>query len=241
MTQSIMRRCLIFWVLVHQTSSFVMSPVITSFSSLIPNRIYSQPDDRRGLEGPEEYKNVFTKIASAFLKKQVNSEVTTFDSINWKANKKKQMNRTRMISELKKLLPKNEWFVTGKVEPGLFSDSFKFQDPDVKVAGIESYARGVRKIFNQKSSRAKILSIEEGTKENMITVTWRLSGGVNIFNGLEIKPYIVYTDYLLSDGLDDKGLIVFQEDRFSIPGWDILLSALFPILRPLLSAPAPDS
>ena len=57
--------------------------------------------------------------------------------------------------------------------------------------------------------------------------------------GIEIKPYIVYTDYLLSVAKEDKGLIIFQEDRFSLPGYDIILSALFPFLRPILAPPAP--
>jgi hypothetical protein len=71
-----------------------------------------------------------------------------------------------------------------------------------------------------------------------LTVTWRLSGGVNIGPGLKIKPYVVYTDFKVSP---KDGLIVFQEDRFSIPGYDILLSALFPFLiGNILSKPAPD-
>ena len=49
----------------------------------------------------------------------------------------------------------------------------------------------------------------------------------------------MYTDYILSTDKGDKGLIVFQEDRFSLPGYDIILSALFPLLRPLLAPPAP--
>jgi len=42
-----------------------------------------------------------------------------------------------------------EWFVTGNVNPIYFSDDFEFQDPDVKLSGIESYARGVNKLFDQ--------------------------------------------------------------------------------------------
>ena len=89
------------------------------------------------------------------------------------------------------------------------------------------------------------------TTPNTITVAWRLSGSVNIglfvnlylstssianFNfdflsiagpGLNIKPYVVFTDLTISP---KDGLIVKQKDRFSIPGYDIVLSALFPFL-----------
>ena len=48
----------------------------------------------------------------------------------------------------------------------------------------------------------------------------RLSGNVNIAFGLSIKPYIVYTDFVLDS---ESSLIMSQEDCFSIPSWDILL------------------
>ena len=97
-----------------------------------------------------------------------------------------------------------------------------------KLTGIEEYARGVLKLFDQSTSRAEIIScIVNTTVPNTITITWRLSGGVNIGPGLTIKPYICYTDFTIDES---TGLITFQEDRFDIPGWDILLSALFPFL-----------
>jgi len=91
------------------------------------------------------------------------------------------------------------------------------------------YAKGVQKIFDQTTSRAQIIStLPSATAPNTITVTWRLSGRVNIGpSGLPIKPYICYTDFTIDE---ESGLIVFQEDRFDIPGWDILISALFPFL-----------
>ncbi len=40
-------------------------------------------------------------------------------------------------------------------------------------------------------------------------MTWRLEGSVNVGPGLEIKPYIVYSDL----GLNKEGLVASQEDR----------------------------
>ena len=124
------------------------------------------------------------------------------------------------------------------MNPIYFDDNFQFQDPDVKLTGIEDYARGVKKLFSQ-DSRAQIIScVVNTTTPNTITVTWRLSGGVNIGPGLDIKPYICYTDFTVDE---NSGLVVFQEDRFDIPGWDILLSALFPFLIGKVTAPpAPE-
>jgi hypothetical protein len=117
------------------------------------------------------------------------------------------------------------------VNPSYFSDEFRFQDPDVKVNGIGDYSKGVYKLFNQATSRAEIISTvindEVSTPEKpIITCTWRLSGGVNIGFGLEIKPYTVFTDFTI----DPKtSLIVFQEDRFDLPSWDILLRCVWKI------------
>ena len=43
--------------------------------------------------------------------------------------------------------------------------------------------------------------------------------------GLKIKPYVVTTTFKVREGL-----VCFQEDEFSIPGWQILLGAVAPWL-----------
>ncbi|GAX13965.1 hypothetical protein FisN_5Lh126 [Fistulifera solaris] len=132
-------------------------------------------------------------------------------------------------------LYEREWFVTGNVNPIYFSETFLFQDPDVRLEGIEAYARGVNKLFDQETSRAEIISTKVNPDvPNTITCTWRLSGKANIGPGLTIKPYIVYTDLKIDP---ESGLIVFQEDRFNLPQWDILLSSLFPFLIGVVTAP----
>ena len=93
----------------------------------------------------------------------------------------------------------------------------------------------MRKLFDQETSRAEIIKTEvNNTVPNTITCTWRLSGRVQIGPGLPIKPYIVYTDFTVDP---ETGLCIFQEDRFSIPGWDILVSAIFPFLVGKVTAP----
>ena len=125
--------------------------------------------------------------------------------------------------------------MTGQVNPIYFSDDFVFQDPDVRLETIEKYARGVNQLFNQKTSRAEIIStLVNPDRPNTITCTWRLSGDADIGPGLTIKPYIVYTDFTVNP---DTGLIVFQENRFDLPQWDILLSSLFPFLIGKVTAP----
>mmetsp|Transcript_14998 Transcript_14998/g.19004 ORF Transcript_14998/g.19004 Transcript_14998/m.19004 type:complete len:275 (+) Transcript_14998:67-891(+) len=201
-------------------------------------------------QGGMEYKNAATSILSNFMGKEskgqgdgdANDSMGMNDSsflskIDFTAPKISNVPLETLASMLDAELYEREWFVTGNVNPIYFSDEFEFQDPDVKLSGIEEYAKGVNKLFDQETSRAEIIStvVNENTP-NTITVTWRLSGKVNIGPGLTIKPYICYTDFKV----DSDGLIVFQEDRFDIEQWDILLSALFPFLiGKVTSQPAP--
>ena len=201
-----------------------------------------------------EYKNMATSILSNFMNTNESKDAVELDStqeakqensnpvlskIDFNAPKISKVSIETLASMLDAELYEKEWFVTGNINPIYFDDDFEFQDPDVKVNGIEDYAKGVNKLFDQQTSRAEIISTEVNKDlSNMITVTWRLSGKVNIGPGLEIKPYICYTDFVVDT--EGSGLITSQEDRFSIPQWDILLSALFPFLiGKVTSEPAP--
>jgi hypothetical protein len=189
----------------------------------------------------EQYTNSITQLLGLFISKERTGSYNAknsfkFESIDFSVKKRKGMTLNSMAKELDTLLRIREWFVTGNVDPSLFSDSFEFKDPDVTLKGIESYARGVNKLFNQKKSRAEIISTDIDTTINTIKVTWRLEGAVNIGPGISIKPYVVYTDFRFDP---KEKLIVYQEDKFSIPGYDILLSGLFPFLRPFLAPEAP--
>jgi len=197
-------------------------------------------------ENDKEYRNVPTQLLSNFLPKDkddgnIANGADTSDplaEIDFNAPKIQKKSLEELAAILDYELYEKEWFVTGIVNPIYFADDFEFQDPDVKIDGIEEYAKGVNKLFDQVSSRADIIStVVNTTIPDTITVTWRLSGKVNIGPGLSIKPYIVYTDFVV----DPSGLIISQEDRFGLPGWDILLSAFFPFLiGKVTAAPAPE-
>jgi len=181
----------------------------------------------------EEYRNPATKFLSGFMQnddtmmtKSDTDDINDRDIIDFQAPKILPSTSLKTLAAaLDYELTEKEWFVSGDVNPSYFSEDFEFQDPDVKVSSIEDYSKGVRKIFNQSTSRAEILSTvvneEVSTLERpVITCTWRLSGGVNIGFGLNIKPYIVCTDFTIDP---ISSLIIFQEDRFGLPSWDILL------------------
>lgn len=174
----------------------------------------------------EEYRNSITQVLSNFMQKDTMPTVDPLSNIDFGSPKiPPTTSLETLAAALDYELIEKEWFVTGKVNPIYFSDEFEFQDPDVQLKGIEEYARGVLRLFDQKTSRAEIISTVVNTttstpEKPIITCTWRLSGNVNIGFGLPIKPYIVYTDFVVDP---QTSLIIFQEDRFDIPSWDILL------------------
>mmetsp|Transcript_6079 Transcript_6079/g.17270 ORF Transcript_6079/g.17270 Transcript_6079/m.17270 type:complete len:307 (+) Transcript_6079:68-988(+) len=224
----------------HYPAGKIRIPRSRSVSLLMKNEIDSETKSSKiGSESTvEEYRNVATQILSNFMQNdsmesssdENNRATATIDFLAPKISPSTSLET--LVAALDYELTEKEWFVTGNVNPSYFSEDFKFQDPDVKVESIEDYSRGVQKIFNQSTARAEIISTvvnEEVSSPDkpVITVTWRLSGGVNIGFGLDIKPYIVYTNFVVDP---TTSLIVFQEDRFDNPSWDILLSALFPVL-----------
>ena len=184
----------------------------------------------------EKYFNPVAAALSNFISKEPEIIVDSLDKINWNARKRKKTSLETLRKDLDKVVSRNQFFVTGMVEPSLYSNNFSFSDPDVAIKGIQEYARGVAKIFSAGTTAELISSEVSDVTEGIITITWRLEGRVNIGAGLPIKGFVVYSDFCV--GTD--GLIYFQKDRFSLSGIDILMSAFFPFLNGVVTAaPAP--
>jgi len=130
---------------------------------------------------------------------------------------------------LDKALREDIWFVSGRVRKEFFAPGFRFEDPDVKLEGIDAYGRGVASLFDQDKTRAEILDVTaSGPRE--IRVRWRLAAVVGLPPTLpirlataELEPYVV-TSILHLDG---TGQIDFQKDEFDRPTSDLLKSARF--------------
>ena len=165
--------------------------------------------------GEEDYVNPVTEFLGRFIPKQAPLEL----GVDWD-RPKTPMPLGDLAQALDRGLRANEWFVTGRVLPELFGDDFKFEDPDVSLTGIQNYAEGVARLFGD-DARCEVIACAPRGED--IAVDWRLSGSVRVGPGATIKPYVVHTTFRVRGGL-----VVFQEDEFSIPGWQILLGVLLP-------------
>ena len=172
----------------------------------------------------EDYVNPVTEFLGRFIPKQAPVVL----DVDWDKTKT-PMPLADLAGALDRGLRANEWFVTGRVLPELFADDFKFEDPDVSLTGIQNYAEGVARLFGD-DARCEVIACAPRGED--IAVDWRLSGSVRVGPGATIKPYVVHTTFRVADGL-----VVFQEDEFSIPGWQILLGVLLPGLP--IPEPAP--
>ena len=226
-------------LLIVSACALVVPP---SSSRMLPRRAEAGVTATAAKAGDDvdEYRNVATSFLGQFLPSSAAPSLapSALDAIDWGATKRRRTSKEKLAADLFQALTQREWFVTGNVDPSFFDDSFAFQDPDVKISGgVRRYSEGVNKLFRQGGvTRGQIIScVVNDTMADTITVTWRLEGRVNVGPGLPIKAFVVYSDLRITP---DTGLVVFQEDRFSLPGWDIVLSAFFPAL-PFLAPPAP--
>ena len=144
------------------------------------------------------------------------------DGIDWGAPKLTGLPLPALAAKFTEEFLAREWFVTGNVPPSIFSNSFEFADNSVATAGIKSYAVGVRKLFDQATARAELISVVADEPTRSLLVTWRLEGAVNLPLKPRIPPYVVITTLTI----DAEGLICKQLDEFTVPGWRLLAGAL---------------
>uniref|UniRef100_A0A7S3P9H3 Uncharacterized protein n=1 Tax=Amphora coffeiformis TaxID=265554 RepID=A0A7S3P9H3_9STRA len=151
---------------------------------------------------------------------------------------RERLSLSRLAQRLDQELYEKEWFVTGHVNPKYFHSDFSYQDADVEIFSLEEYARDVYNLFDQSCSRAEVLETKVAQdRAQTITCTWRCSGRANLLWGIDIKPFMVTTNWQVDKA---TGLIYRQVDEYSLPQWDLLVSAFFPFLNGILTAePAP--
>ncbi|KAI8474507.1 MAG: hypothetical protein J3K34DRAFT_492699 [Monoraphidium minutum] len=151
--------------------------------------------------------------------------------IDWAVPKAEGLPLHKLAERFTREFLRREWFVTGDVPPELFSDAFVFKDDSVATSGIRSYALGVRKLFDQETARAELITVTAAAAGGgeggagggaSLTATWRLEGRVNLPLRPTIAPFVVTTTL----GLDGRGLVASQLDEFSAPGWRLLAGAL---------------
>ena len=109
---------------------------IASFSSSVQARGRAH-ELKETMSDVDEYRNGVTQFLSNFMQKDEETQSDQLSDIDFNAPKARKMSLEELASVLDRELYEKEWFVTGRVNPVYFDDGFQFQDPDVKLTGVE--------------------------------------------------------------------------------------------------------
>jgi len=128
------------------------------------------------------------------------------------------------------------YYITGRLSRQIYSDHCFFDgpDPDMPVRGLKKYLAAASQLFEYKSSRAELLSLQTDVENRVLTARWRLSGKLNLPWHPHVKPWTGTTRYIIGQ----DGLIERHEEEWDIPVLDAFLSTLFPALG-IGAPPAP--
>ena len=131
------------------------------------------------------------------------------------------------IAELRDVVQKdfvqNQYYVTGKLSPEIYTPDCQFKDPTTNVKGVRPYTTAVSKLFDPSKSKAELVSLKV-SGPNMLTLKWRLAATLNVPGSPAIKPYTGTTKYVTNH----SGLICQHLEEWDISALDAFVSVLFP-------------
>lgn len=131
------------------------------------------------------------------------------------------------IAELRDVVQKdfvqNQYYVTGKLSPEVYTPDCQFKDPTTNVKGVRPYTTAVSKLFDPAKSKAELVSLKV-SGPNSLTLRWRLAATLNVPGSPAIKPYTGTTKYVTNN----SGLICQHLEEWDISALDAFVSVLFP-------------
>ena len=131
------------------------------------------------------------------------------------------------IAELRDVVQKdfvqNQYYVTGRLSPEVYTSDCQFKDPTTNVKGVRPYTTAVSKLFDPAKSKAELVSLKV-SGPNMLTLKWRLAATLNVPGSPAIKPYTGTTKYVTNN----SGLICQHLEEWDISALDAFVSVLFP-------------
>jgi hypothetical protein len=123
----------------------VLSHAVLSFQTMgwVQRQTKASAKLAMAKESEERYQNKVAELFSNLLPGKAEENDDTLAGIDFDAPKRMKKESLEALAEaLDSELYQAEWFVTGKVNPIYFSDTFQFRDPDVSVNGIEGESTG---------------------------------------------------------------------------------------------------
>ena len=117
----------------------------------------------------------------------------------------------------------NQYYVTGKLSPEVYTADCLFRDPTTTVKGVRPYTAAVAKLFDPARSKADLISLKVMGPDTLV-LRWRLAATLNVPGSPAIKPYTGTTKYVTNK----IGLICQHLEEWDISAFDAFVSVLFP-------------
>jgi hypothetical protein len=119
------------------------------------------------------------------------------------------------------------YYITGRLNTTVYRDDCEFHgpDPDMPVRGLRKYLNAVSQLFEQRSSRAELVSLEV-VNEDKIVARWRLKGVLRLPWRPTVPEWTGKTTY----HTDSHGLVYKHEEEWDISVFQAFLQTLWPDL-----------
>ena len=124
-------------------------------------------------------------------------------------------------------LAEGQYFVTGRLSQDVFADDCRFRDPTNDIVGLARYLKALGILFDPAHARVTLLSCA-ATGPRQVTATWTLGGYLQLPWHPYVPPFqgcCVYT-------LDERGLVVLQDQTWSISAAEALRETFTPTAGP---------
>jgi hypothetical protein len=120
-----------------------------------------------------------------------------------------------------------QYYVTGRLSKRIYADDcfFDAPDPDMPVRGLRKYVDAISHLFEHRSSKVDLLSIQELPNRKAVIARWRLEGTLMLPWRPTVRPYTGVTLY----ELNSRGLISRHTELWSTDVAVAFLSAVAPI------------
>ncbi len=125
-----------------------------------------------------------------------------------------------------------KYFINGAgLSQEVFADDCRFRDPTNDIVGLKRYVTALDILFDAASSSVALLSVRaSGPRE--VTAVWTLGGYLK----LPWHPYVPPFEGSSVYTMDERGLIVLQDEAWSVSAWEALRETFTPTAGPPAAA-----
>jgi len=116
------------------------------------------------------------------------------------------------------------YYITGKLSTNIYTDDCLFDgpDPDMPVRGLRKYLNAASQLFEQRRSRATLLSIQ--IEDDVILAKWRFNGRLS----LPWKPRMPEVTGTTVYHVNEDGLIYKHEETWDMSAYQAFFWTMMP-------------